>query len=429
MPTGIVGSFKYILKLIEMEDNYLKSKELNLDVSKKKQKRVLKVIFYPFKLLIAIFRTGWRPMLFGIVLALLCRAYVLDIYGVSKPSMEPTLHSQEKGICDKVAVFKLAKLLCSFSRWDLCVFRKKNKGHNIVKRIVGLPGEWIKIKEGDVFIGKQPRKLKILRKTPEELKRVLIPLTDLTIRRIAYPTDTIWNYNPKSWFFNGSECIALSNNAILEWRGLVHGGYITPEGEINLSSIAVKDFGLDVIWMPKTRDSNLTIKLLALGREFKAKVLTRKGLIFIFYNNENLFTVRSIRLAKGYPVHLTFIQADCRIFLWVGTKSFYRDIPDWPPKENRITLKGKWNDIVVSIENMGKIKDLKVLRDIYYGYIPGNEHGTGEKPELVGMDEFYVLGDNSSFSEDSRYYGPIKKSWIVGKAFLIVLPFKRFRWL
>jgi signal peptidase I len=50
---------------------------------------------------------------------------------------------------------------------------------------------------------------------------------------------------------------------------------------------------------------------------------------------------------------------------------------------------------------------------------PPIPHATSQHPYRVPAGEFYVLGDNRAISCDSRYWGPIKGSSIVGKVVLI----------
>jgi signal peptidase I len=45
---------------------------------------------------------------------------------------------------------------------------------------------------------------------------------------------------------------------------------------------------------------------------------------------------------------------------------------------------------------------------------------SSQHPYHVPPSEFYVLGDNRADSCDSRYWGPIKGSTIIGKAILII---------
>ncbi len=43
----------------------------------------------------------------------------------------------------------------------------------------------------------------------------------------------------------------------------------------------------------------------------------------------------------------------------------------------------------------------------------------------LGSNQFYVLGDNRNASKDSRYFGPVDKSFIIGKVLFRGWPFDR----
>lgn len=65
------------------------------------------------------------------------------------------------------------------------------------------------------------------------------------------------------------------------------------------------------------------------------------------------------------------------------------------------------------------------FRTIYY-YNQG-EYGQEGKVISVPKDGYFVLGDNSAHSRDSRYWGFVPKNYIIGKAVLIVWPPKRIQ--
>lgn len=46
----------------------------------------------------------------------------------------------------------------------------------------------------------------------------------------------------------------------------------------------------------------------------------------------------------------------------------------------------------------------------------------------LGDGEYFLLGDNRSASYDSRYFGAVEDSFLVGRALLRVLPVDRFNW-
>ncbi len=46
---------------------------------------------------------------------------------------------------------------------------------------------------------------------------------------------------------------------------------------------------------------------------------------------------------------------------------------------------------------------------------------------VLGNDEYFVMGDNRNNSLDSRKFGPIKESKILGKTSIVIFPFNHFK--
>ncbi len=61
-----------------------------------------------------------------------------------------------------------------------------------------------------------------------------------------------------------------------------------------------------------------------------------------------------------------------------------------------------------------------------YYYNRGDYGKEGEKI-VVPKDSYFVLGDNSQSSQDSRYWGFVPKNNVIGKALLIYWPLNRIR--
>lgn len=68
-----------------------------------------------------------------------------------------------------------------------------------------------------------------------------------------------------------------------------------------------------------------------------------------------------------------------------------------------------------------------LISNRYYYNRPESAYGRQGQAIKVLEDSYYVLGDNSSSSQDSRYWGFVPKKNILGKAMLIYWPINRMR--
>lgn len=92
-----------------------------------------------------------REFVETIVLTLVIFAIINVLTGrfrVEGPSMEPSLHQGQYLIINKI-VYKLHPP----QRGDIIVFHHPNSaGRDLIKRVIGLPGEMVEIREGKVYI-------------------------------------------------------------------------------------------------------------------------------------------------------------------------------------------------------------------------------------------------------------------------------------
>lgn len=111
----------------------------------------------------------WGAILIVAVLAaVVLRAFVVQPYFIPSGSMEPTLK-----IGDKVLVNKLSYHVHSIRRGDVIVFKRPawdvdtaNNVTDLIKRVIGLPGETISANNGHVYINGQALKEPWLPKGP-----------------------------------------------------------------------------------------------------------------------------------------------------------------------------------------------------------------------------------------------------------------------
>jgi signal peptidase I len=101
--------------------------------------------------------------------------YVVSAFRIDGDSMEPLLRAGER-----VLISKLAVRHGNLRRFDIVVTYKPDEpDKSLIKRIIGLPGEIIEVRGGQVLINdkllKQPMVDGAVSRSPEDMKALLIP--------------------------------------------------------------------------------------------------------------------------------------------------------------------------------------------------------------------------------------------------------------
>lgn len=104
----------------------------------------------------AVAKPWWREtietILWALVIALILRTFVVQAFWIPSRSMVPTLQ-----VSDRVLVAKFWYHFQEPERGQIFVFKYPvDDKRDFVKRIIGLPGETIEIRDGFVFIDNKP---------------------------------------------------------------------------------------------------------------------------------------------------------------------------------------------------------------------------------------------------------------------------------
>ena len=99
-----------------------------------------------------------------------------------------------------------------------------------------------------------------------------------------------------------------------------------------------------------------------------------------------------------------------------------------PPGEHDVNIKDLIKRVVALPGETVEGRDGHVLIDgriLHEPYVPPNTTTDNFGPTKIAKNHYWVMGDNRTNSKDSRVFGPIARSLIVGRAFIRVWPLSK----
>ena len=365
---------------------------------------------------------------------------------------------------DRILVLKCIYQFFEPKQWDVVVFKDPRvPATNLIKRLLGRPGETVEIIDGDVYIDGR-----ISRKPPRVQNEMWMPVYDNDYQP-ARPREGLFNGHPWQQPFK--------NVANSKWEtdksSAARFRLVSPLGEIHTliydSSIG-NDFKAAYAYndirgykyMPYCSD--LMVRFYAASSELDGIIgislskyqtyykawIDYSGEMVIAKVSEGKETVldsKTIEMwALDKPAPVKFANVDHQLIFEFGPEKLVYDLgrsaDDAGPRKTNVEPK-------VEIFGSGRLalSHIGVFRDVHYTarkFANSSDFGRAIEgnPLTLGKDEFFMLGDNSPNSEDGRWWdepgrgnndtsyrkGIVPRNYLVGKAMLIYWPggFKPF---
>ncbi len=298
-------------------------------------------------------------------------------------------------------------------RGEVVVLRNPHDGSQLcVKRVVGLPGETVELKHGDVWIDRHPW-VKTLAQ-----QRVVRQL----VHREAEKTSRWHADDSAKWRWSGSDW-ELDPDQETQWHWLryVHhdGKPVTDDVSHNAGVSRrlnlVSDFALSAK-LKVRRGGQLALDVNDGRQTLRVTLVLPEGKVSLTANGQLLHTsvlsAESRReLARG-AVLLELSNFDRHLLLAIGSRvELSHPLTDASPPL------GTKRPLAVGAAGLQvTLGELTVYRDIYYSRQAVGEVYDAESSRLrLGSGEYYLLGDNSPISLDSRGWGGVSARLLLGR--------------
>jgi signal peptidase I len=368
------------------------------------------------------------------------RVQVVTAYHIPTKSMEPTLHGDPKR-GDRILVNKLSG---EPERFDITVFDGWGEDRkNYVKRCVGRPGEKLDLYEGDLWVDGR-----LVRKDGDAYEALLFEVFDEEREHERAERRTKDAAEREGWFrrrmqelwpFAGDGECGLQEDPTapfagfrlkapggesaappqVAWHEGVEDGFVDPStNEWREGAYAVPDLRLTASVKRVPGTQSVVAFRLTRGeqREYDARFDGQS--VELLVDGERVAGSDDVRLPEGRAVLVSFSQVDHVLRVAVDGRQVLRH--DLPQPADPKRMGGNGAAIVRVLAGAAWIAPRRLERDVYY--VPD---GPDENLARLGPDQFFMMGDNSSNSSDSRTHGPVHRGRLVGRPLLVVWPPER----
>ncbi|MEZ6070140.1 MAG: signal peptidase I [Pirellulales bacterium] len=456
-----------------------------------------------------------------------------DLAGRMRPDGQGIIHSITCPVCrytneevdytkdpsyngDRLLVSKMAYQIGEPERWDVIVFKFPEQAEmNYIKRLIGLPGETVRIFQGDIYINSPEQDgFHIARKPADKARVMWQPVYDndyaqqelldagwpsrwsdsnddnaagdgwtrsddlktfsvaaegaerrLTYRHVVpswkdwrevkagtlpHPSDARPQLISDFCGYNAGNTSRLSSRPPAQVLGPHWVGDLAVEGTIDVSQVG--------------SDGQVEFELIRGGRRHTCTINLNDGTVTLGVDGIADFAPRAASDVRGTGSHeVTVANIDEQLHVWIDgdllefdAATAYADsdgsAPVIPTQDDLAPVSVIARDATLSVTH------LRVFRDVYYIAADANSgplvdymhdstfrHGSDEQlidflasPDQwgkfdnlrrvefpLGDDQFFVLGDNSPRSRDSRLWTEqhfVEREMLIGKAMVVYWP-------